>query len=145
MSFYNKLCNLDIINIIFNFCNSIDSKTALPCTCKYLYDILRSKAYFVLHQDNIRLELSFIKLLSLQKIYCVNNNCNNSALSLGFSTFLYSEPMNRDNFSLNFVENSKKINRYIPYCKKCTEKFVNYGDRNKPIIFYYYFDKIEFL
>lgn len=136
MSFNNKICNLDIIDIIFKLCDSIDSKTALACVSKCLYKMLRSKAYFILQQDNLRLELKFNKIV---KINCINNDCDNILECLGFTTFIYSEKQDNlfddKNNIIAYSENEKVINRYIPYCKECTYKFVNFGDRNKPIIF----------
>ena len=54
MSFNDKICNLDIINIIFKLCDSIDSKTVLACISKTLNKLLQSKVYFALNQNNLR-------------------------------------------------------------------------------------------
>ena len=140
MSFNDKICNLDIINIIFKLCDSVDTKTALPCVSKSLYTMLKRKAYFTLNQDNLRLELTFNKII---KIKCINTDCDVSPC-LGFITFIYSEQenkiLNNDNYIIAYSKNERLINRYIPYCKKCMYNFVNFGDRSKPIIFesYYY-------
>lgn len=154
MSFNDKICNLDIINIIFKLSDSVDTKTALPCVSKSLYTMLKRKAYFALNQDNLRLELSFnnLKLLNLKllnvnkiiKINCINKECNDICGCLGFTSFIYSDNedkiLNNDNYIIVYSRNETVINRYIPYCKECTYKFVNFGDRNKPIIFgSYYF------
>lgn len=136
MSFNDKICNLDIINIIFKLCDSIDSKTTLACISKTLYKLLQSKVYFALNQDNLRLELTFNKII---KINCINNDCNDICGCLGFTTFIYSEKQDNlfddKNNIIAYSENEKIINRYIPYCKECTYKFVNFEDRNKSIIF----------
>lgn len=126
MSFYDKICNLDIMNIIFKLCDSIDSKTALVCTSKYLYKILRSKAYFALHQDNLRLELTFQTIV---KINCIDNECDDICACIGQTTFIYANEQQQR------VADKATITRYIPYCRKCTDKFVNFGDRSKPIIY----------
>ena len=141
MSFNDKICNLDIINIIFKLCDSIDSKISLACISKTLYKLLRSKAYFALNQDNLRLELTFNKII---KINCINNDCKDISGCLGFTSFIYADKIdslldNNDNI-IAYSRNESIINRYIPYCKKCTFQFVNFGDRSKPIIFgSYYF------
>lgn len=137
MSFNNIICNLDIINIIFKLCYSIDSKLALSHVCEDLYKLLHTKAYFALYQNNLRLKILNNKV---GKINCINTDCDNICPCLGLTTFIYSDRENQflDNENIYIVTysiNKKVINRYIPYCKRCMFEFVNFGDRQKPILF----------
>ena len=131
MTFYEKICTIDdIVQLIFNCSNSIDTKTALPCTCKLLYNLLQSKAKFALHQDNLRLELNPNNIQYIPKINCVNKDCDDIGACMGYSTFVYLKVYSDYKIGIN-----KEITRYIPYCKNCTHKYVNYGHTKiKPII-----------
>lgn len=116
MSFCEKICTIDdIIYIIFK-CSSTNTKTALPSTCKTLYNLLKSKTKFALNQDSLRCKLNSNNIL---KINCVNIDCHDIGGCIGYSTFVYLD----DKITIN-----KEISRYIPYCKNCTHKHVNYGD-----------------
>jgi len=131
MTFYEKICAIDdITRLIFNCSDSIDTKTALPCTCKLLYDLLKSKAKFALHQDNLRCELNQNNIPYIPKINCVNRDCHDMVASIGGCMFTYLKL-----YSDYRISDCKEVVRYIPYCKKCTHKYINWGNTiNKPII-----------
>jgi len=92
MTFYEKICVIDdIIQLIFNCSGSIDTKTALPGTCKLLYDLLRSKAKFALNQDILRFELNPDNIQYIPKIDCVNRECDDLGVGIciGYTVVYY--------------------------------------------------------
>ena len=134
MTFYEKICAIDdIVQLIFNCRTSTDTKTALPCTCKLLYHLLQSKATIALHQDNLRYKLDPDNIQYIPKIDCVNRECDDLGVGIciGYTVVYYLK------LDSNYIRNDcKEIIIYIPYCEKCTHKYVNFGHIiEKPIIY----------
>jgi len=140
MTFYEKICAIDdIVQLIFNCSSSIDTKTALPGTCKLLYDLLRSKAKFALNQDILRFELNPDNIQYIPKNDCVNIECDDMVACIGYC-IVYDLKLNPD-----YRRECKEIIRYIPYCEKCTYKYVNFGHTiEKPKIYneYNFFESL---
>ena len=64
--------NEDIINHIYSFLSTVDDKSAVPCINKTLYELFKSKSYFAIQQDNLRLEMGN-KYHDI--LICVNARC----------------------------------------------------------------------
>lgn len=83
----NIINNIDIINHVYSFLSAVDDKTAITCINKTLYKLFKSKSYFAIQQDNLKLEMT-------NKYYdifiCVNAKCREEYINFSAYDIDYS-------------------------------------------------------
>lgn len=106
----NIINNFDIVNHIYTFLFTVDDKSAVACINKALNQEFKSKSYFAIQHENIRLKQRENKNYDL--FICINSECRKKYYSLLTKNIL-------DNITFF---NKKRVvgNVYFFYPKKLT-------------------------
>ena len=149
------LSNDNLVYYIYSFLSSTNEKTSIACVNRDLNKICKNRSSFAIKQENLEFAFAFH---GDNLSYCINNNCINEKnnytenpiypvsykpmnnLIFFYPKFLTKREDNENNLNnennviiewirYNECLNGAKIKRFIPYCKNCMHRYVNYGYR----------------